>query len=232
MIDLEYYQNSKIIIASDEVGRGPIAGPVVACSVKAKFNQDLLSNLTELGVTDSKKLTQKKRLKILEALAINCDEIEFNKVYQRQGFEFILIEYTNVQIDEINILQASLMAMRDGTEQLMESGKTTVLIDGNKAFPWSKTFKENNDMAQVELAPIVKGDSKSLLIGLASIIAKEYRDQLMEKYDQQYPGYGLAKHAGYPTKAHKEAVATLGVTPIHRKSFKGVAEHVQSRPSS
>ena len=81
-------------------------------------------------------------------------------------------------------------------------------------------------MMTVVVVSVVKGDAKSAGISLASIIAKEYRDLLMERYDEQFPGYGLAGHAGYPTVAHKEAVATLGVTPIHRRSFKGVKEHL------
>jgi ribonuclease HII len=94
------------------------------------------------------------------------------------------------------------------------------LIDGNRM--------PKQVPATVDAQAIIKGDSKSVLIGLASIIAKEYRDNLMVTLSKSFPGYGLEKHAGYPTKAHKEAIAKLGPSPIHRKSFKGVKEHIGS----
>lgn len=230
MLEFDLFEKNNLIIACDEVGRGPIAGPVNACSVYATFDPDFIGVLIELGVSDSKKLTSKKRLKILEKLNIDVSTIQIGKIYNLENFQFVVCEYDNNLIDKINILQASLLSMRDGVERIINQNKASkglILIDGNKAFNWSDNFCKNNDVAAYELAPIVKGDSRSLLIGLASIIAKEYRDQLMKNFDTIYPGYGLAQHAGYPTKQHKQAVIDLGITPIHRKTFRGVSEHVQ-----
>ena len=95
------------------------------------------------------------------------------------------------------------------------------MIDGNRAF--------KSESTSVELLPIIKGDTKSLLIGLASVIAKEYRDQLMAKYCKQYPGYHWGQNAGYGTKKHLEGIALLGITSLHRKTFKGVREHYEER---
>lgn len=217
-MDLEFFNKYDCLIGCDEVGRGPIAGPVNACAVFIeRDHKEIISHLSELGVTDSKKLTQKKRLLILEKLGINIASLKVGVIYNLEflGFEFkfILSELSPLEIDKINILQASLECMKRSAENLIKSN-TLVLIDGNKTFNSTKA----------ELMSVVKGDSKSVVIGLASIIAKEYRDELMVKLDKVYPGYGLAKHAGYPTKIHKEAVKNLGVTDIHRKSFKGVKE--------
>ena len=134
---------------------------------------------------------------------------------------------SSFDIDKINILQASLSCMKFAVQTLIYQfhlypGQVKVLIDGNQKF----NFDEQFDFGAENIFPIIKGDSKSALIGLASIIAKEYRDEVMKTLDVIYPGYGLASHAGYPTVAHKEAVKSLGVTPIHRQSFKGVKEFV------
>lgn len=215
-----YFQTFNCLIGCDEVGRGPIAGPVNACSVRVtNKNQKILLELKSLGVTDSKKLSKKKRLAILEKLQVQISEIKINKKYTVQTqlgeFSFVISEISPEEIDKINILQASLKCMQTSSNKLvLENSK--VLVDGNKTF-------ESNCVA---IEAVVKGDSKSTVIGLASIIAKEYRDQLMETYDTEYPGYSLKKNAGYPTKAHKQAVIDLGVTPIHRKSFKGVREYL------
>lgn len=219
-IDQNYFHSYQAIIGCDEVGRGPIAGPVNACAVQiTKENFELIKSLQDLGVTDSKKLTQKKRLNILEALGIDLASLKINQkyvsLYAGGEIKFFISEMSPEEIDKINILQAALRCMQNSSEKLMHE-HAVVLVDGNKTF---ETSAKN-------IEAIVKGDSKSATIGLASIIAKEYRDHLMEKLDLQYPGYGFAKHAGYPTVTHKEAVATLGVTPIHRKTFKGVREHL------
>jgi ribonuclease HII len=219
-LDIEFLNLYDELIGCDEVGRGPIAGPVNGCAVRvSKVNKGLITFLESLGVTDSKKLTTKKRLIILEKLGIDLEILTVHKKYNiklDQGeFSFVIGEHSPEDIDRINILQASLSCMKNASLPLIEK-KSKILVDGNKTFEI-----ENSD-----IEAIVKGDSKSTVIALASIIAKEYRDLLMQKYDLQYPGYGLARHAGYPTKAHKEAVVELGVTPIHRKSFKGVKEYV------
>lgn len=214
MFDQKYFDSYKFIIGCDEVGRGPIAGPVVGCAVKLSYDQEFLNHLVELGVTDSKKLTTKKRQKILSELSIEKD-LNCFKLFETKNFSFVLWEHGPLEIDEMNILQASLSCMQNASEKMI-CRDSIVLVDGNQKF---KNFK-------YPLETIVKGDSKSLAIALASIIAKEFRDNKMIELDKIYPGYGLAKHAGYPTKAHKEAVIQLGVTSIHRKSFKGVKEFI------
>lgn len=208
--DLNYFKNYQYIIGCDEVGRGPLAGPVVGCAVI--IESGVLPLLKNLGLTDSKKLSDKKRESIINELEI---KFELNKKVEYKNFSYCLWEHSPAEIDRINILQASLSCMSECANVLMQE-KAITLIDGNKEF---KNFLYPQET-------IVKGDSKSLAIGLASIIAKVYRDKLMKKYGLQYPGYGLEKHAGYPTKMHKEAIQNLGVTPIHRKSFKGVKEFI------
>lgn len=219
-IDLEYFDTFSSIIGCDEVGRGPIAGPVNACAVCVdKDHADLISFLIDLGVTDSKKLTQKRRLHILEQLKVDLHSLKVNTLYdiklEQHNFSFVLSELSASEIDKLNILKAALTCMQISSEKLMQND-AIVLVDGNKTFESSAKHIE----------AIVKGDSKSAIIALASIIAKEYRDNLMAQYDKEFPGYGLAKHAGYPTAAHKKAVVNLGVTSIHRKTFKGVKEYV------
>lgn len=216
-MDLDYLKNSKNVVGCDEVGRGPIAGPVNACAVKVD-DEKTLETLKELNVTDSKKLTLKKRKKILERLNIDVLNIELNRVYNvkvgESSFSYCVSEHTHEEIDQMNILAASLSAMKTASEKL--AGKNShILIDGNKVF---ESFTSTE--------AVVKGDSKSIAIGMASIIAKVYRDEKMIELDKQFPGYNLAKHAGYPTEEHRNAVKKLGPSPIHRKSFKGVKEYL------
>ncbi len=214
-IDLEVLKRFKAIIGCDDVGRGPIAGPVNACAVKIN-DPKTLAKLIDLNVTDSKKLTDKKRKNILENLNINVHNIELDKVYSNSTLEneffYCVTEHTHAEIDKMNILQASLSAMKIASEKLVEKN-SMILIDGNKTFE-----------SCTETKAIVKGDSKVVAIGLASIIAKVFRDEKMKVYDRKYPGYNLGKHAGYPTKEHRHAVQKIGPSPIHRKSFKGVKE--------
>lgn len=219
-MDIEYFEKFDILIGCDEVGRGPIAGPVSGCAVSiTSHNSNLIKYLQGFGVTDSKKLTTKKRLKILDDLKIDLSILKVDELYtvttEHGHFDFVIGEHSPEEIDKINILQASLSCMKKASLKLIKAN-SKILVDGNKTF----------DIPSASVEAVVKGDSKSTVIAMASIIAKEYRDLLMAKYDEVYPGYGLAKHAGYPTKAHKEAVVNLGVTPIHRKSFKGVKEYV------
>lgn len=219
---------SNLFIAGvDEVGRGPLAGPVVSCA--CVFNDDFkkikksIKVLESLGVTDSKKLTTLKRKKILGELGLDVSKLKFScpnsfKVGDAH-FEFSISEMSSQKIDEINILQASLLSMSDALNDLkVIETNCLIWIDGNKVPAELKKHKNKE--------ALVKGDSRSLLIALASIIAKEKRDVLMESLSEEYPGYGFEKHAGYPTKSHKEAIKKLGVTPIHRKTFKGVKEFV------
>lgn len=216
-MDLEYLDKYSAIIGCDEVGRGPIAGPVNSCAVKIENTQTkLIQGLIELNVTDSKKLSDKKRKKILELLEIDVQQIRLGVVYKKNflenSYSFCVEEHSHDDIDRMNILQASLSAMKNASDKLYVEN-SIVLIDGNKSF-----------ISKSAVEAIVKGDSKVVAIALASIIAKVFRDEKMVCLDQKYPGYNFKKHAGYPTKEHKNAVKELGPSPIHRKTFKGVKE--------
>ena len=215
----------------DEVGRGPLAGPVVAGCACLKvrssvFKEEIVGffgKLLKMGVNDSKKLSATRRSGILKSLGVEIENIIPDKVIdlvtvENLNVSICLSEISHTLIDEINILNATMLAMKNSFLGLGPHDKCDgcVLVDGNKS-----PFQDNNCL---RVFPIIKGDSKSVLIGLASIVAKEYRDLLMERMEKSYPGYGFSKHSGYPTKAHKEALVRLGVSEIHRKSFKGVKE--------
>lgn len=178
----------------DEAGRGPLAGPVVSAAV-------ILPNpLPVSGIQDSKKLSPKKREKLF-------DEIQRHAIAVGVG----IVE--PVDIDRINILQASLLSMVIAVQKL-HPVPDFLLIDG--IFPISFDLPQK---------AIPKGDALSISIGAASIVAKVTRDRIMENYSKEYPEYDFSKHKGYPTKAHKAAILQHGVSPIHRKSFRGVKEH-------
>lgn len=190
-----YREGKKYIAGTDEVGRGPLAGPVVASAVI--MPKDCYIE----GVTDSKKLSSKKRKALKE-------EIE------RKALSIVTVFICEEVIDEINIYEASRLAMTKAVAGLNPK-PDLVLSD---AMPLH---------IDVENIPIIKGDEKSFIIGCASIIAKETRDEYMEMMDKKYPGYGFAKHKGYPTKAHLEALNKLGVLSIHRKTYSPVAKIVE-----
>lgn len=219
------YKDLKYIAATDEVGRGPLAGPVVSSCVHVKADEKSLIKLTsflrEFGVTDSKKLTDKKREKILNELGITIDKsLVWAGELAGVDLQVSIDKKSPAQIDKLNILQASLVSMRDAYKKFHNGERSLVLVDGNKKF---------KDILNVDIEPVVKGDSKSSLIGLASIVAKVFRDQLMKSYAKKYPHYGFEKNAGYPTKVHREAIVNHGITPIHRKSFKGVKEFIDEQ---
>jgi ribonuclease HII len=204
MPDLSYekqHSNFKYVIGIDEVGRGPWAGPVVACASVILENSDLPSE-----ITDSKKLTDKKRKVINEVL--------IEKVPYHLG----IVDAPT--IDELNILQATFLAMYKALEGLKQKlniadDEYYVLVDGNKIPPF-EAFKNAEC--------IVKGDSASLTIAASSILAKVYRDELMAEYAETFPYYAWEKNAGYGTKAHQEGLAEHGITDLHRKSFKPIAK--------
>ena len=213
--------------ASDECGRGPLAGPVVACSVgvlSEELNQ-YLEALELMGVSDSKKLSPKKIALIIEQLNLNLDEFSVSGKYRTiQSARFVNLDIaiyvnTNVYIDQYNILVASLDAMKNSFVRLKnrkpKTYKTIWLVDG----PFNPMKKKYYNL---DINPVVKGDTKSILIGLSSIIAKYFRDKMMSRYDEAYPGYGFEAHKGYLTKLHLDAIKSLGHCDIHRKSFKGV----------
>lgn len=194
--ETELYNDGKIYIAGvDEVGRGPLAGPVVAAAVI--MPKDCYIE----GVTDSKKLSAKKR-------ALLKKEIESKAL--AIGISFI----DEKTIDEVNIYQASKLAMLDALSKL-EVTPEVVLVD---AMPLE---------LEMPSISIIKGDELSFMIGCASIIAKETRDDFMIELDKKYPEYGFAKHKGYPTKAHIEAVYKYGVLDIHRKTYKPISEMIK-----
>jgi len=181
-----------IIAGADEVGRGSLAGPVVAAAC--------ILNLEDLpeGINDSKQLTRLQREKLAE-------EIE------RRAIAFSVQRIEHDEIDQINILKASLRAMELAIKALRPL-PDYVLIDGHQEVP-------NLDCPQ---STIVKGDCLSVSVAAASIIAKVRRDHWMREYDEQYPGYGFALHAGYNTRGHQQAIARLGPSAIHRLTFRGV----------
>lgn len=232
MLELKLISNfPHTIIATDEVGRGPLSGPVVAGAIRVEIQSQedlkkILKSLKKAGIQDSKKLTPSKRLDVLKKLGI--EELPFRELGEIKihdlPIKYVTWEMDHQVIDEENILSASLRAMREASEalSLKKKNPTTVLIDGNKKFKWG--IKES---PWTEI-PIVKGDMKSLLIGLSSILAKEKRDSFMQEMHELYPVYGFKTHAGYPTKEHRKAIELHGPSPIHRQTFKGVREFIRS----
>ena len=181
----------KAIAGVDEVGRGCIAGPVTAAAVI--LNPQKIPS----GLNDSKKVSSKNREKIFQSIQDTC---------------IFCVAHSSVEeIDQINILQASLLSMKRAILGL-NIKPDFVLIDGNKSPEGLKGKSET----------IIKGDSKSLSIAAASIVAKVTRDRFMSRLDKEFPGYDWSQNAGYPTKLHKSAILNIGVTPYHRRSFKPV----------
>lgn len=217
------------VIALDEVGRSPLAGPVVIGAVRLivpdeKSLVSLVRFLKRKGVKDSKVLSSKKRLSILETLQINDSpyRLKTSIPIQKLQLDYVIWEMNHEVIDELNILKASMFGMKEAALLLseMKNESTTLLIDGHLKLPWDSEPPSWNEV------PIVSGDKKSALIALASIIAKEKRDAWMKEMHEIYPQYGFDSNVGYPTKSHREAIKTHGPCPIHRKSFAKVKEFV------
>jgi ribonuclease HII len=183
------------IAGVDEAGRGPLAGPVVAAAVI------LPDGLMLPDVNDSKKLTAAVREELFEVIS-------------REALAVGVGIGDHLLVDRINILQATLSAMRDAVLSLAPA-PDFLLIDGISSIPMN-----------IPQRTMKKGDSLSLSIAAASIIAKVTRDRIMTEYDAVYPGYGFAGHKGYGAASHLAAIAKLGPCPIHRTSFRGVKEHV------
>lgn len=192
-----YFKEGIVEAGCDEAGRGPLAGPVVAAAVilPADYENELLN--------DSKKLN-KKQLEILE------------EVIKRDALAYSVQEVSHTQIDEINILNASYLAMHLSVRDLSIQ-PDLLLIDGNR-------FKAYDGIPH---ECIVKGDGKYMSIAAASILAKTHRDSVMAELAQQYPGYGWETNAGYPTIKHRDAIRQLGITPYHRKSFRLLPEQME-----
>lgn len=229
---------ASFIAACDEVGRGPLAGPVVAACSFVTYGYTpppgpppLFKAWRLLGVTDSKKLTSGKRQNILRHLGLPPEKLAPRKIFEfyrekKITASLAIAEIFPTQIDEINIHHASLLAMKQAFILLYEWASISRgcwLVDG--------PHLPRGIPPGVEAQALVKGDQKSTPIALASLAAKEYRDHLMKKWDSVYPGYGFARHMGYPTIEHRQAIAELGVTPLHRKTFKGVREFVSPSPN-
>ena len=184
-----YYQKGIIEAGCDEAGRGCLSGPVVAAAVilPPGFKNELLN--------DSKKLSEKRRY-------------ELRPIIEKEAISWAVGIVSHTKIDEINILNASFLAMTQAVEQLKVTPEH-LLIDGNR-------FKSELD---IPFTCMIKGDGRFLSIAAASILAKTYRDDIMNKLHNEFPNYGWNKSKGYPTKAHREAIREFGVTPHHRQSF-------------
>ena len=191
------YTDDLIEAGCDEAGRGCLAGPVVAAAVI------LPKGYQHPILNDSKKLSKAQR-----------DEVRRDII--NDSLAYCVAEVDNVEIDRINILKASFKAMHLAIKELSITPQF-LLIDGNR-------FPKYSDIPH---ACIVKGDGKYCAIAAASILAKTYRDELMEQFAQKYPGYGWEKNMGYGTKAHKAALEKLGVTPLHRKTFAPVSGQLE-----
>lgn len=186
--DAAYERGYTAVCGCDEAGRGPLCGPVVAAAVI------LPRGLVIEGLNDSKKLTAKRR------------EVLYERIVS-QALAYGIAEASVEEIDEINILNASMLAMRRATEMLAVKADFAI-IDGNHSRGFS-----------IDTLPLVKGDSLSYSVAAASILAKVTRDRMCEELHRAYPMYGIDKHKGYPTREHMQAVREHGPSPIHRKTF-------------
>lgn len=182
--------NKSRVIGVDEAGRGPLAGPVFAAAVFVKNKPSFFKE-----IKDSKKIAEKKREKLFDQI-IECKDLIFSAG-----------QIGPKKIDEINILEATKAAMKIAVDGINEEG--LVIIDGNFSIPIKRKQKA-----------IIKADEKIWECSAASIVAKVLRDRLMREFAKTYPHYGFERHKGYPTKAHKKAIANYGPCPIHRRSFK------------
>ena len=193
-------EGARLIAGVDEVGRGPLFGPVVAAAVilppEAKLD----------GLNDSKQLCE-------------ADRERFDAVVRELAVCWAVAEVDVQTIDRINILQASRLAMRLAVELLERQGclPDHLLIDGNQRIDFGIA-------TGCRQTTIVQGDARSLSIAAASVVAKVHRDRLLRELDERFPGYGLARNKGYSTREHKEALLRLGITEMHRRSFQPVAD--------
>lgn len=177
-----------VVCGIDEAGRGPLAGPVFAAAVI------LPDGLDDLGINDSKKLSEKKREALFDVI---CEK----------AISYGIASASEQEIDEINILNAAFLAMKRAVEQLSIK-PDLALVDGNR-----------EPHTGIKEYTIVKGDSKSISIAAASILAKVSRDRYMQKLDEEYPQYMFKKHKGYPTALHYELIREYGISPVHRRTF-------------
>lgn len=211
-IKTDWYEQNNITISEsigiDEVGRGPLAGPVVSAAVWINDCGVKLLRDSGLVVRDSKKMTPVARQKVVDSLSN----------FPANAVKIAIAEASVQEIDSLNILQATMLAMQRAYGALELNAKFT-LVDGNKI----------PGIPETQLISIVKGDDKVLSISLASIVAKQYRDNLMKKLAGKYPQYGFDSNVGYGTKQHMNAIYTIGITEHHRKSFSPIKEIIEKR---
>jgi len=193
---LSSFSNNLIEAGCDEAGRGCLAGPVVAAAVilPSDYSHNLLN--------DSKKLSEKQRLLLKEDI-----------IKDALGWGVTFVD--NNEIDEVNILNASFLAMNRSVEKLKIQPEL-LLIDGNR-------YKPHND---IPFECIIKGDGKYLSIAAASILAKTFRDEYMVELSKKFPKYEWQKNKGYPTKDHRQAISEIGITEFHRKSFRQLPDQL------
>ena len=187
-----YKEGYKVIAGTDEAGRGPLVGPVVAACVV------LPEGYTNPEINDSKKLTEKKREKLYDVIMKDALAVE-------------VCEISAKEIDEINILEASRKAMKTAYEKVNRKIKVDVLLTDAMKIP-----------LDIPVIDIIKGDAKSITIAAASIVAKVTRDRILLELDKKYPEYEFAKHKGYPTKKHLEIIEKYGILNEYRRTYKPV----------
>lgn len=194
---LPYYKDNTIEAGCDEAGRGCLAGPVYAAAVilPPDFENDLLN--------DSKKLTEKQRYKL-------------RPLIEEQALAWAVIAVDNKEIDLVNILNASFLAMNRAVEKLQITPEH-LLIDGNR-------FRTEN---KIPYSCMIKGDGRFYSIAAASVLAKTYRDDFMQKIHEEFPNYGWNKNKGYPTKKHRAGIKEFGVTKYHRTTFRLLDEQLE-----
>lgn len=200
-----YYKKDLIEAGCDEAGRGCLAGPVFAAAVilPSDYQNEMLN--------DSKQLTEKKRYQLRE-------------VIEREALAWAVGIVDNHEIDQINILNASILAMHRALDQLTVRPQN-IIVDGNRWKPYKEPMandnvnENDNKPTVIPATTIVKGDGKYLSIAAASILAKTYRDDFMLRIHEEFPQYHWDKNKGYPAKIHREAIRQFGTTPYHRMSF-------------
>lgn len=200
MQDVKIAYQGHLLAGVDEAGRGPLAGNVVAAAVILDPQQPID------GLNDSKKLSEKKRAQLFVEI-------------KEKALSYAIAQCTVAEIDELNILHASMLAMKRAVEQLPVQPEF-VVVDGNRLPPWDYPSQA-----------IVQGDARVQAIAAASILAKVARDEQLIALDKIYPDYGFAQHKAYPTKAHLAAIERLGITPEHRRSYKPVQQYLLRQKS-
>ena len=194
-----HYYTGKVEAGCDEAGRGCLAGSVYAAAVI--FPEDYQND----ELNDSKQLTDKRRKQLRE-------------IIQRDAVAWAVGIVTPEEIDRINILNASILAMHRALDQLTVRPEA-IIVDGNRFKPYHEPITNNRETITIPHTTIVKGDGKYLSIAAASILAKTYRDDYMDQLAEEFPQYDWLSNKGYPTKKHREAIRQYGITPYHRKSF-------------